>query len=112
MNKSARKEEGDVMKAKKSPVEKLRAPGTIRSRAHRMLEMAEEGKLKHFDVDMFKMELVAGYVASVIRGNYPDLNIPYRIFFAIHPVWACACVQKHTYHNKINRTACSFLFFA
>ena len=78
MSNTARKKEGDVVKTKKSPVEKLRAPGTIRSRAHRMLEMAEEGKLKHFDVDMFKMELVAGYVASVIRGNYPDLNIPYH----------------------------------
>lgn len=68
----------EAVKSKKGSIEKLRDPGTIRSCAHRMLEMAEEGKLKHFTLDMFKMELVAGYVASVIRANYPDLKIPYH----------------------------------
>lgn len=68
----------EPVKEKKDPVEVLRQPKTVRARAERMLEMAEAGELAHFNVDLFKIELTAGYVSSVIRANYPDLEIPYH----------------------------------
>lgn len=70
--------EAQTAENEKDPVEVLRQPKTVRARAERMLEMAQAGELKHFNVDLFKVELTAGYVASVIRANYPDLDIPYH----------------------------------
>lgn len=59
-------------------VDSLRDPALVRSRAHEILSMAKEGKLKYFSVYMDRMDSVAALVAGVIRENYPDLDIPYH----------------------------------
>jgi hypothetical protein len=63
---------------KSDPVVVMRDPATIRTRAHRLLELGLQGKLKHFAVHMDKLDAVADLVATVVHGNYPALNIPYH----------------------------------
>lgn len=60
------------------PVARLRDPATIRTRAHMLLELALDDRLDHFSVDMDKLDDIAGFVAGIIRENYPDLEIPYH----------------------------------
>lgn len=50
----------------------------VRSRAHAMLSLAETGGLQHFTVDLARLEDAAAYVATVVRGAYPDLRIPHH----------------------------------
>ncbi len=50
----------------------------VRSRAHAVLALAEAGRLAHFTVDMARLDDAAAYVASVVRGAYPDLRIPHH----------------------------------
>jgi len=64
--------------APSSAVATLRDPATIRTRAHMLLDLALDDKLDHFSVDMDKLDDIAGFVAGVIRENYPDLKIPYH----------------------------------
>jgi hypothetical protein len=60
------------------PVRVLRDPATIRARAHMLLALARENKLRHFTLQADKLPVVADYTAEVIRQNYPDLAIPYH----------------------------------
>ncbi len=60
------------------PIAVLRDPATIRARAHLLLDLGKQGSLRHFSVHMDKLGEVAEFVAGVIRGNYPDLKIPYH----------------------------------
>ena len=60
------------------PVAVLRDPATIRARAHLLLDLGKKGELRHFSVNFGKLGEVADFVATVIRGNYPDLQIPYH----------------------------------
>lgn len=64
--------------AKTDAVKLLRDPATIRARAHEILALGEAGRLDHFNVHIDKLGAVADLVAEVIRGNYPDLKIPYH----------------------------------
>ncbi len=48
----------------------------VRERAREMLEIGLAGKLPNFGVDLAKLAPTAAFVADVIRGNYPDLNVP------------------------------------
>ena len=48
----------------------------VRERAHEMLALGRAGALPHFQVDETKLPAVAGFVAEVIRANYPDLRVP------------------------------------
>jgi Protein of unknown function (DUF1688) len=41
-----------------------------------MLEAGLRSELSHFQVDMARLEPAAGFVAGVIRQNYPDLKVP------------------------------------
>jgi len=50
----------------------------VRSRAHAILAVAEAGRLAHFTVDLARLDDAAAYVASVVRGAYPDLRIPHH----------------------------------
>jgi len=50
----------------------------VRSRAHAVLASAEAGRLAHFTVDLSRLDDAAAYVASVVRGAYPDLHIPHH----------------------------------
>ena len=57
---------------------RLRTPEAVRERCHAALVSAERDTLPHFSFDPARMGDVADYVATVIRGNYPDLRIPYH----------------------------------
>jgi len=50
----------------------------VRSRAQAMLALAEADGLRHFTVDLARLDDAAAYVASVVRGAYPDLRIPHH----------------------------------
>ncbi len=50
----------------------------VRSRAQVMLALAEADGLRHFTVDLARLDDAAAYVASVVRGAYPDLRIPHH----------------------------------
>ena len=50
----------------------------VRSRAGAMLALAEADGLRHFAVDLARLDDAAAYVASVVRSAYPDLRIPYH----------------------------------
>ena len=50
----------------------------VRSRAGAMLALAEADGLRHFTVDLARLDDASAYVASVVRGAYPDLRIPHH----------------------------------
>lgn len=50
----------------------------VRSRAQAMLALAEADGLRHFTVDLARLDDTAAYVASVVRAAYPDLRIPHH----------------------------------
>jgi hypothetical protein len=56
----------------------LRTPEAVRERCHAMLTLAEQDALAHFAFDAARLDDAADYTAAVIRGNYPDLAIPYH----------------------------------
>lgn len=51
---------------------------TIRRQSQRMLNLARQGKLKHFTLDEERMPEVVSYVLEVIHDQYPSLDIPYH----------------------------------
>ncbi|TNE45492.1 MAG: DUF1688 family protein [Deltaproteobacteria bacterium] len=61
-----------------SDVSTLLSPATIRNRAHHLLQLAEENKLSHWQVNQDPWDEVVEFVANHIQANYPDLNIPYH----------------------------------
>jgi hypothetical protein len=58
-------------------VDHLLSPVAIRERAQKIFTLTQEGKT-HFQFHSEKMPSTVDYVLSVIRKNYPDLNIPFH----------------------------------
>ncbi|MCC2664456.1 MAG: hypothetical protein K0S35_2378, partial [Geminicoccaceae bacterium] len=56
----------------------LRTPQAIRARAGLVLAAALRDELRHFALDPGRLDPAADYVVDTIRGNYPDLRIPYH----------------------------------
>lgn len=56
----------------------LRDPQTIRQQANRVLQLAQEDKLKHFGINHQQLIPTASYVIDVITAQYPKLDIPYH----------------------------------
>jgi hypothetical protein len=50
----------------------------VRERAHQMLKHGLEGRLKHFNVDLGRLEACANEVVATIRQAYPSLEIPFH----------------------------------
>ncbi len=63
-------------------VNELRSPRTIRERCERVLDAGLRGELRHFSVDLARMQDAARITAEVTRERYPDLNIPPHSRFA------------------------------
>jgi hypothetical protein len=61
-----------------TPAAWLLTPDAVRDRCNAVLELAEQDRLLHFRFHPALLDDVADYVAAVIRGNYPDLAIPYH----------------------------------
>ena len=57
---------------------RLLTPAAVRERAHQLLEHALEGRLRHFTVDLRRLEPCADEVVRTIRASYPDLDIPFH----------------------------------
>ena len=56
----------------------LRTPEAVRERCAEMLSIGERGELRHFVVHPERLHQTAELVVDTIRGNYPDLVIPYH----------------------------------
>lgn len=51
---------------------------TIRTRAHRILDLAKENKLEYFSFNEAYMMPTASFVIEVMTNNYPSLEVPYH----------------------------------
>ena len=56
----------------------LLTAAAVRERAHEMLEIGLAGGLEHWRVDLDRLPEAAGYVAAVIREQYPTLAVPFH----------------------------------
>jgi hypothetical protein len=56
----------------------LLSPAAVRARALQMLEHGLAGRLRHFTVQLDRLEPCADVVVATIRANYPDLDIPFH----------------------------------
>jgi hypothetical protein len=56
----------------------LLAARAVRERADEMLGLCEAGRLDHWRIERERLPAVADYVISVIRENYPSLDIPFH----------------------------------
>jgi hypothetical protein len=65
--------------AERTEIERLRRPRTIRACAERMLDLAQQGSLAHFGVDLTRMPEVGDRVVRLIRTRYAHpAAIPYH----------------------------------
>ena len=58
-----------------SEAQSLFSVKTIRDRCRKILDLGLDGKLEHFTVDLDKLHETALFVVSVIKENYPSLEI-------------------------------------
>lgn len=56
----------------------LRSPQAIRDRCTSLFDLACQHQLPYFRCDMGQLAPTADYVLSVMRHNYPDLNVPFH----------------------------------
>ena len=56
----------------------LRSPAAIRERCDRIFQLGLENKLRHFQIDLTKLDKTADYVIQIMRDNYPNLEIPFH----------------------------------
>ena len=56
----------------------LLSAGAVRKRAHEMLAAGLKAKLSHLTVDLTRLPACADFVATVIRKNYPSLDVPFH----------------------------------
>ena len=56
----------------------LLSAAAVRERSHQLLQAGLEGRLKHFTVDLDRLEPCADEVVATIRQAYPSLEIPFH----------------------------------
>ncbi|MEA5627582.1 URC4/urg3 family protein [Nostoc sp. UHCC 0251] len=56
----------------------LRSPTAIRERCGQLFALVIEGQSRYFTCDLTQLTKVADYVVEVMRGEYPDLEIPFH----------------------------------
>lgn len=59
-------------------LERLLSAAAVRERAHEMLEIAIDGGVEGWNVDLDRLGAAAELTASVTRERYPDLAIPFH----------------------------------
>ncbi len=84
----------------------LRELRAVRSRCSKIFELAKNGLLHHFTMDLSKLPIAAKYVIDSIKKHHPDLKIPYHSrlrHFEVNGVdrlaplvasWRCAELEK------------------
>jgi len=60
----------------KGVIAELRSPRTVRERCARVLDAGLRGELRHFQIDLSRLDEAARLTAEVTRGRYPDLTVP------------------------------------
>ncbi|OUL33532.1 uracil phosphoribosyltransferase [Nostoc sp. T09] len=68
----------EAQRAQRELVAYLRSPKAIRERCGQLFSWVCEGKSNHFVCDLAQLERVADYVIEVMRGEYPNLDIPFH----------------------------------
>ena len=75
-----------------APLRRLLNAAAVRERAHELLDLAVEGRVEGWTVDLGRLGDAADLTASVTRERYPDLAIPFhargRHFVAGAPTFA------------------------
>jgi hypothetical protein len=56
----------------------LLSAAAVRGRAHEMLDLALDGKVDGWRVNLDRLSETARFVAAVIRDQYPDLKVPFH----------------------------------
>lgn len=75
-----------------SAARELLTAAAVRTRAHEMLELALDGRVEGWRVDLDRLPATARFVAGVIRDRYPDLKVPFHarwrhFVFDGHDLW-------------------------
>ncbi len=63
------------------PIRALLSAAAVRERAHEMLDLALDGRIDGWHVDLDRLQDAAGRTAAVTRETYPDLAIPFHARF-------------------------------
>jgi GTP cyclohydrolase II len=63
----------------------LRGLTMIRQRCSQIYALAEQGRLKHFTLNMGQMKETADFVLKIMKENYPAGNIPYHSRWRHYP---------------------------
>lgn len=58
--------------------ERLLSAAAVRRAANQMLQLAQDGGLAEWRVDLSRLEAAADLTASTVRANYPDLKVPFH----------------------------------
>jgi len=58
------------------PTSHLLTLDAVRSRCNQVLDLAQDGKLDHFEVNYGNMDTVVNRTIKTIRRNYPSLSVP------------------------------------
>ncbi len=66
------------MKSDRSAAHLLLSAQAVRERAHRMLAIGLEGKLRHFRVDLDRLDPAIDLVLETTRKAYPALDVPFH----------------------------------
>jgi hypothetical protein len=61
-----------------TPLHHLLSAAAVRERAHEMLELALQGAVESWVVDLDRLPEAAELTAKVTRASYPDLRIPFH----------------------------------
>ena len=66
------------VKGRGSALRALLNAAAVRERSHEMLELALDGEVEGWSVDLDRLDTAAELTAQVTRENYPDLKIPFH----------------------------------
>ena len=66
------------MRDHEAEIRGLLSAAAVRERAHEMLELALEGRVEGWRVDLGRLHVAADLTATVTREAYPDLAIPFH----------------------------------
>ncbi|TMJ68618.1 MAG: DUF1688 family protein, partial [Alphaproteobacteria bacterium] len=66
------------MKPETAAAFSLLSAKAVRERAHRLLAIGLDGGLRHFDVDLSRLDATADLVVETTRKAYPALDVPFH----------------------------------
>ena len=76
---------------------RLMSATAVRDRANQVFQVAKRDGLSHFSLDLDRLDSATKYVASVVRENYPTLDVPF------HSRWRHFAAGGHDRWGRIRR---------